>query len=705
VLTLGRRARADPVDDLVTDSIVDDRPPPRCLNLRPDDSQRIARWTVGGTLVGFVPFVLVLWDFGVHPLRTAGAHRFASNLYDLQARAFLDGDLAVPANSLGIEGFVIDGRTYMYFPPFPALLRLPVLILTHQFDGRLTAVSMLLGWIVLAGAAAALFWTIRMLLRGDAPVSRVEGFAAATFVASITGGSVIVFDAALPWVYHEVYIWASAFGIGTLAGLVAAAWRPGPVVVAATGCCAIGAILTRTTTGWALATTVIVAGAISMYRRKTTRRYGLGLIAGGVTALVLGVAFNWAKFRHPFMFPLEHQEWTRQNARRRLALMMNGGSITGPQFFVTSLVNYLRPDGIRFVSYFPFVTLPATPARGYGGAFLDQSYRTGSVPAFMPLLFVASLWGFVVTAVLRPWTRLVALAVPLLGALLVCAGVMGYGYLAHRYTSEFIPVLAIGGAIGIVDLAHRVERGSARARRAIAVLATTLALFGVLANTAIGLTAARIAWRGDRLAAYVAAQATIGNLSGGALAPPVSWSDSLPDTAQADTLQIVGDCDALYVATGDQYEPWVLVAARRLTARVTVGSEGTRAGVARLFTIDGARQRHVTLETSPNNRFRLRVGEGSVYLPTEWRRTRPGESFEISVAAETERDRFRVGISGNTDEFVNAAEWNSRWIHLVSRARLAVPSARLVDGLGVSISESRGPRPELCDELLRDLRR
>ena len=72
----------------------------------------------------------------LRPLRTAGAHRFAANFFDLQARAFLDGDLAVPTDSLGIEGFVIDGRTFMYFPPFPALLRIPVLMVTDGFDGR-----------------------------------------------------------------------------------------------------------------------------------------------------------------------------------------------------------------------------------------------------------------------------------------------------------------------------------------------------------------------------------------------------------------------------------------------------------------------------------------------------------------------------------------------------------------------------------------
>ena len=333
----------------------------------------------------------------------------------------------------------------------------------------------------------------------------------------MTGGSVIVFDAALPWVYHEVYVWAAAFAVGALAGLVAMARQPHPRTIALTVGCVVGAILTRTTTGWALAITLIVAGVlVAAFRSTWPRRYGAGLVVGGLIALVAGAAFNWAKFRHPFMFPLEHQVWTAENSRRRLALLMNDGSITGPQFFRSSLVNYFRPDGIRFVSYFPFVTLPAQPARSYGGAFLDQTYRTGSVPAFMPLLFVATLWGFVATAVTRPWTRLVALLVPLLGALLICAGVMGYGYLANRYTSEFVPVLAIGAAIGIVDVARRVERRSAVGSQVRSPPQRHCSsLFGVFANTAVGLAAARMTWRGEQLVDYVAAQRKFAGLGVG----------------------------------------------------------------------------------------------------------------------------------------------------------------------------------------------
>ena len=47
------------------------------------DRVRIRRSIVGGTVAGFVPFLLLLWDFAVDPLRRAGEHGFASNFYDL----------------------------------------------------------------------------------------------------------------------------------------------------------------------------------------------------------------------------------------------------------------------------------------------------------------------------------------------------------------------------------------------------------------------------------------------------------------------------------------------------------------------------------------------------------------------------------------------------------------------------------------------
>ena len=171
-----------------------------------------------------MPFVVVLWDFGLDPLRRGTA---AGEQRRLLRRA---GAGAVPrpprratGSSLGIEAFVVGGRHYLYFPPFPALLRMPLLALTDRLDGRLTAPSMLL---------AALGARLRPrpprgrscagVVRGGAPVGRGEAFAVgAVIVASVLGGSTLVYLASEPWVYHEVYVWSAAWSVATLAGLVA----------------------------------------------------------------------------------------------------------------------------------------------------------------------------------------------------------------------------------------------------------------------------------------------------------------------------------------------------------------------------------------------------------------------------------------------------------------------------------------------------
>lgn len=652
-----------------------------------------------GAAAGFVPFVLVLFDFGWNPLRTAGEHRFGSNFYDLQARAFLDGDLALPDGSLGIEGFVVGGRTYMYFPPFPALLRIPVFLATDRLDGRLTAMSMLLAWIVLAAAAGTLFWAVRRVLRPGADVSRGDALACTLFVATVTGATTVVFDASLPWVYHEVYVWAVALSVATAAGLVGLVLGPSTPRVVVTSLCAIAAVLTRTTAGWAMAGAVIVTGVVVAVRSRPRVGAGITLAVGGIVAIATGAALNWAKFRHPYMFPLEHQVWTDVNARRRLALAINGGTITGPQFFPTAVVNYLRPDGIRFVPYFPFVTLPAHPARSYAGAFVDQAYRTGGVPAFMPLPTIAALWGLVRAGRIRPLHRLAAVAVPIAGAAAITGGVLFYGYFAHRYTNEFVPVLVVAGAVAFADAPSRLAGLRRAARVPIVAGALALAVFGAYAHVATGYATARATWKGDRLAGYVAAQERVSGWFGGDTADLVSWSPSVPLEAPTDDLVVVGACDALLLGSGDQYEPWLTVEMRDLTVEVHVGEDGTSPGIARLFTMQGATTRNVTLETGDGDRVRLRIGEGWIFLPTPWYSVEPGTTFEVSLLAEPERDRYRLLVGDVFDEHFPLLESDQHGVKRVAIASFDLPGPSVEQRLGVTLTSRPGPALELCERV------
>src|SRR5712692_8176453 len=125
---------------------------------RDADRRRFTIAALIGLGVALIPYLWVLWDHRLDPLRTAWPDGTYSNFYDVQARALFHGHWNVPKGSLNIEAFVVGGKDYMYFGPFSSLLRMPVLAVTDRLDGQLTALSMLLAWLVTGLFSALLLW-------------------------------------------------------------------------------------------------------------------------------------------------------------------------------------------------------------------------------------------------------------------------------------------------------------------------------------------------------------------------------------------------------------------------------------------------------------------------------------------------------------------------------------------------------------------
>lgn len=666
-----------------------------------------------GALVGLVPYLAVLWDFGVRPLRTMTAGGLNADFFDVQARALFRGNLDVPAGSLGIEAFVVDGRHYMYFPPFGALLRMPVLLVTDRLDGRLTALSMLLGWVVLAVALSVLVVRIRTKMRGEAPVGRLEATGFGLLVASITGGSAIVFIASQPWVYHEVYIWSAAFTVGTAASLIAAWDDPSWRRILVTFGFVLATMLTRLTAGWAMALAVIATGAWFLITRRGSaddplwRRAGWGLVGAGTATLLVGSAVNWAKFGHPYMFPIEDQIWSQFSAHRRIVLAFNDGRIDGPQFLWTTLVAYFRPDGVRFVPFFPFVTPPSEPPGAVGDVLLDESFRTGSVPAFMPLLFVLAVWGFAVTFRHRGPAGVAALRIPLAGTLVLTGGVMAFGYVAQRYTSEFIPVLAVGSVIGFGDLARRLYGRTLPVRRAALGGVAALAFYGMVANVAVGLVDERQNWRGGRLEQLVAVRHRISRFTGNPLARMVEEVDELPAHGAADTLAVVGDCDALYVATGETSGAWIPVQFRDRVFQVEIGADGPSPGLFSLMWFGGYTLRQLQVQIGLDGRARVVMIGAPPVTSGRWLDVRPGDVLEVTVRGDTERNTF-VATGGVTTEpalrsIVEApmSEWDQRFVSVPITPAVALGSSTEAERSGLTITTAPGPDLQLCNDLRR----
>lgn len=670
--------------------------------------------TGSGVAVGGAAYLLTLFAFGRDLTRTAMGIGYASNFFDLQARAFMDGRISVPRGSLGIEGFVVRGHEYMYFPPFPALLRIPVLFTTDEYDGRLTLLSMALAFVLMAVMTTKLVWLVRDLMYPQRPVGWLESASMAVFIGLALGGTTLTFDASDPWVYHEVYAWAIPLVIGSMYWMLRvlrpADGAPDPKAIAWLVVFDLATIMTRTTGGWAVCLVSIGIGVWLLTGRlagdgpagrRSHRRAGWWVLGGAAAALGAGIAYNWVKFRHPFLFPLEDQVWTGVNERRREALAVNGGTITGPQFFTTSFVAYFRPDGIRFVDYFPWVTLPAEPARGRDGAFLDQSYRTGSITAFMPWLLLMTALATV--HVFRPGVDAArrALRAPLVAGVLVTAGVMGYGYLAFRYTSEFVPALVLGGAIGTVV----VTQWLARRNRAVATLGLVVMVasmvFSVGAQMLTGFSETAMTARGPALQRYLALQH---DLSAGAQASLVTSVDGLPRGGDTDDIAIRGDCDAVYLNTGDDSQPWVPVEHRSLVFALTLDRDFTATSV-KLGILRSKEPGIIWLQTNNQGEARVLLDTDTGVYPGYWFDVKPPGEVRLGVRDDPDLGYAEVSSTpGGFIGFLRSFDYDESWIGSSVDVRAVKPRTRKMAEHGISLSVERGLDPPLCRRILTTAR-
>lgn len=671
------------------------RPGPRTPRQRRDQRRRTLATTLG-VGVGVLAFGLTLLDWSTRLGRTANPLGYASNFFDVQGRALLDGRLDVPPGSLGIEGFLEDGREYTYFPLWPAILRLPVLATTTSYDGRLTVASMALGFAVLAVMTVRLTWLVRELLLGDRPVSRTETAMVAVFLAAATGGTTVTYLAALPWVYHEVYTWSVAFVVAAMYWMLRVLRDPSRHATAWLFVCALGAIMTRTTGGWAVCLGTAAVGAWALTGRiRPSRREGAWLVAAGLVALLAGIALNWAKFRHPYLFPLEDQVWTAVNEHRREALDANGGTITGLQFFTTAFMAYFRLDGARLVDHFPFVTLPAEPAQAYGGAFVDQSYRTGSVTAFMPMLLVLALLSVVVLFRPRVREELRWLRAPLLTGVLMTGGVMAYGYFSHRYTAEFVPALVLGGAVGTFAVVRGLHRLPRPPRAVVVAVAGGAAAWSVVASMLVGHAAAAYTAGGDSLGAYVETQL---RLTPGAQRDLVTFGDGPPHGGRADDLWVQGDCDALYLNSGDAYDEWLLVERRSVVVDATVAPDAAP-GRVRLVVVTSPSRPSVWLQNDGRGRARVQIVNETGTFTGAWFDLLPPGRVRIGV-----KDLPGLGyaeVSANPGGFVGLVRsfvWDDDWVSQpvdVEPAFDAEVRAEQAER-GVTLDEGRGLDPSTC---------
>jgi hypothetical protein len=632
-------------------------------------------------LGGLVAGLLFAWMLCAGRADLLQSHEL-TGIYDAQARSLLDGHWDIPREKLSLEAYIIDGKAYTYYGPVPSVLRMPVLAVTDGLDGRLAQLSMLGAFAVLIVFTSRLSWRVRALVRGGRPMARTELWIAGGVVFVVGTGSVVLFLASRPIVYHEAELWGAALAIAAYDSLLGFIVRPGRRDLTWAGVFAGLAFLTRPSVGAgplvALALVlgarllVLVAGRLRRRRllrplswagvgdEAANRSYLLPLVAAVAVPLALYMYVNYARFGHPWNYPITRHITVLEgiDQMRIEALAANGNSLFGVKFVPTNLLVMLRPDGVRLDGLFPFLTFPP-PADVIGGVKFDTIDRAASIPTTMPLLFVLALVGGAAVFLRRPAaaSRLAALRVPVLAAVAGGCVTLSIDFVAHRYLSDFLPILVLLGLAGVQVLLLALSRPSRRRGvvRAVTVSLVAMAALSLWANFALGILYQRaynvFLSESDR-AAFIGFQQDFDEFLPYGSRFDVRSGAELPDPGPAGSVFVVGDCDGLYWSDGEDWfglERTDATGAYPLRVTVSDRPSGTRETLLVAGTPD--KMDRIGIEYRDDNEvvFTIDSGVFGVVLRSEPVDIVPGRPTRVDLVYDNSRvGRLTIEVEGES---------------------------------------------------------
>lgn len=406
---------------------------------------------------------------------TDGTFRFFSpesfsSFYDYQARSLLQGRLDVPGEAIAGEAFVFRGKTYGYFGPTPALMRLPLQLFRLEV-GRTSRAMMTLDF---ALALVAAYGILIRVSRWGGTAARPGGAATVLLIGNIGLGSTLLFLGGRAYVYHEAILCSAAWALVScyFALVYEERSRVSPLVFA------------------------LLAGALAVNARPCSGLFALGFLAvlalgkalrrdGGVwrrhVACILGCgaavgsfnAISYLKFRSPEGMPLKYNV---QYDAGRLSRM--GGSPVSIHNFTFNLVGYFVAPTVELKKRFPFIFYVGRDPANYVGYLngvrfmhqppwvveslrMDMSEPMAGIPYAMTGLLACALAGYAVAIWSLPrlrrliWAVTVA-AIPSSAILLLAAAE------SERYTADFCLPLILAAAIGLVGIEANSKLAPAR---------------------------------------------------------------------------------------------------------------------------------------------------------------------------------------------------------------------------------------------------
>lgn len=158
---------------------------------------------------------------------------------------------------------------------------------------------------------------------------------------------------------------------------------------------------------------------------------------------------------------------------------------------------------------------------------------------------------------------------------------------------------------------------------------------------------------GPLLERYVRAQMAFSDLTADPMAGNIRRVDELPTTSVADQIVILGDCDASFMGTGDDYGPWEPISMREWSVSITIEgpiADGTLLQLG-LVGEPGSAPASVGIQVV-DQQLRTRISRADKLLLGEWTAYVDGIAFEQQILASTKYRVYSVEPTEDDDMVV-----------------------------------------------------
>jgi hypothetical protein len=364
---------------------------------------------------------------------------FLSEAYDSLGVHLLRGSAEVDASAIQFERYDNKGRVFMYFGPFPAVLRIIFNFIVPGHYGAWSRVSTVLAALISAIAFSRMVASALML--NQSVPSRAKSW--------LTVAAPFIFCLATPFaqlvsttpLFNEAMAWGVCGTMCSIAAIVCMLATPDRqarcMVLFSIGFAI--SLLSRLTT--ALPTLLLMPLVFSQYahieysarRARSTTLRRLAIPVGIVlAAFSFQLWYNYARFDSVFIFrDLSKYYFTKTHM----------GSDFSLSRLPDSFAHYFGVSSRHFVSRLPFTRMVTSVYQRpelYVQLWREQSI---SLALSAPWLLIPGSIG-VFYAVVRPCKLLVRAA--LLATLVEAGLVMAYFFISQRYAAELVPFLALG---------------------------------------------------------------------------------------------------------------------------------------------------------------------------------------------------------------------------------------------------------------------